>query len=216
MSSENNLSGIPIVLSGPSGVGKTTIRRQILSRYQDIGHSVSATTRGKRSGEVHGKDYFFLSRDEFQDGIDNDRFMEWSEVHGEYYGTPKGPVEECLGKGTDVLLVIDIQGGVTVKQMYPESLLIFLLPPSMEALLTRLQKRGHASAEDAELRLQNAHKEVAFSKFYDYWVINHQLEEAVSQVRSIIVADRCRAGRARDRYLQLGYDWPGIGPDTST
>lgn len=213
MSSEF-LSSIPIILSGPSGVGKTTIRDQLVARYQDLAVSISATTRPIRSGEVHGKDYLFLSRDEFRRGIEDGQFLEWAEVHGELYGTPRGPMEDFLKKGIDVLLVIDIQGGVQVKQIYPEALLIFLLPPTMEDLSKRIGNRGKDAEEAVRTRLVNAEGEVAFAKFYDYWVINRALDDAVAQVRSIIVADRLRADRAHDRYTQLGYHWPGIGPSS--
>jgi guanylate kinase len=214
MSSEN-LAAVPIVLSGPSGVGKTTIRQQLLSRYQDIAVSISATTRPKRPGEEHGKDYLFMSQEGFKQGIDAGSFLEWAEVHGEYYGTPIGPVEELLATGTDVLLVIDIQGGVQVKQIYPEALLVFLLPPTMEELVRRMMKRGSEGEETARLRLENAKGELGFAQFYDYWVINHSLDDAVAKVRSIIVADRCRAPRAADRFSNLGYTWPGIDLDGS-
>jgi guanylate kinase len=174
--------------------------------------SISATTRPVRPGEVHGKDYLFLDRQEFRQGIEDGQFLEWAEVHGEFYGTPRGPMEDCLKRGTDVLLVIDIQGGVQVKQLYPEALLIFLFPPKMDDLVDRIGKRGKDNEEAIRTRLKNAEGEVAFAKFYDYWVINRSLEDAVKQVRSIIVADRLRADRAFDRYAGLGYEWPGIKP----
>jgi guanylate kinase len=211
MSNEiHDFAGVPVVLSGPSGVGKTTIKEQLLTRFQDLVVSISATTRAPRNGETHGKDYLFLSREEFERGIEEDRFIEWATVHGEYYGTPRGPIEDHLRNGTDVLLVIDIQGGVFVKKLFPQCLLIFLLPPNMDELARRLHERGTDPEEIKALRLNNAREEISFAQFYDYWVVNHHLDETVSRIRSIILADRCRAPRAFDRYHRLGYEWPDI------
>lgn len=206
MSSSAHL-GVPVVLSGPSGVGKTTIRNQLLARYQDIVASVSATTRPARPGEAHGKDYLFLSEEAFQEGIRGGMFAEHAEVHGRWYGTPRGPLEERLEQGADVLLVIDVQGGLQVKEAYPEALMIFLLPPSREELHRRLSGRGEDSEEIIALRMKNAEWEMTFSQRYDYWVLNRSLEEAVSQVRAILVADRCRRERARVRLSRLGLSW---------
>ncbi len=209
MSSEVPL-GVPVVLSGPSGVGKTTIQRQLLARYQDIVPSISATTRIPRPGEIHGRDYFFFSREEFQKGIEQDWFLEYAEVHGNYYGTPRGPLEESLHKGVDALLVIDVQGGIQVRRHCKESLLIFLLPPSMQDLEHRISGRGDVSETDMAVRLKNAQWELSFAKDYDYWVINRSVEEAVSRVRAILVADRCRPARLGRRLEQLDISLPGI------
>ena len=203
--------GVPVVLSGPSGVGKTTIQRQLLSRYQDVAASISATTRPPRPGEVNGKDYIFLSQEEFRKGIEQRLFLEYAEVHGHFYGTPLGPLEEHLRNGADALLVIDVQGGTQVRQNRRDALLIFLLPPSMEDLERRIRDRGDVSEKDLAVRMRNADWEMSFAKDYAYWVINRSLEEAVAQVRAILVADRCRPGRARRRYTGLGLSLPGIG-----
>ena len=202
--------GVPVVLSGPSGVGKTTIQRQLLARFQDIVPSISATTRASRPGEIHGKDYFFFSREEFQKGIEQDWFLEYAEVHGNFYGTPRGPLEESLHKGVDALLVIDVQGGLQVRDRCKESLLIFLLPPSMQDLERRIRGRGDVSEVDIAVRLKNAQWELSFAKDYDYWVINRSVEETVSTVRSILVADRCRPARLTRRLEQLDIPLPGI------
>lgn len=209
MSSEPTL-GVPVVLSGPSGVGKTTIRQQLLSRYQDIVASISATTRPRRPGETHGKDYYFYTEEQFKSGIEQGLFLEWAMVHGNYYGTPRGPIEEKMEEGVDVLLVIDIQGGVQVKELYPEALLIFLLPPSMGELQQRISDRGTETIEVLRSRLANAEHELSYAQYYDYWVINRSLDEAVAQVRSIIVGDRCRVDRAYHRFKLMGYHWPGL------
>jgi guanylate kinase len=208
--SSKGLAGVPIVLSGPSGTGKTTIRQQLLARYQDLVASISATTRPPRPGETHGRDYLFLSQSDFESGIAQGLFAEHAEVHGKHYGTPKGPLEEQLAKGADVLLVIDVQGGLQVKQHYPEALMIFLLPPSMAELRKRIEARRTDSDETIELRMKNAEWEMGFASHYDYWVINRSLEEAVREVRSIMVADRCRAHRAIARYARIGLEWPGV------
>lgn len=196
-----------MVLSGPSGVGKTTIRNQLLARYQDIVASVSATTRPPRPGEVYGKDYLFLSEEAFKEGVHDGIFAEHAEVHGRWYGTPRGPLEERLEQGTDVLLVIDVQGGSQVKEVYPQALMIFLLPPSKEELHKRLSGRGEDPDETIATRLKNADWEMGFSERYDYWVLNRSLEEAVAHVRAILVADRCRRERARARLTRLGLSW---------
>ncbi|MCB9767299.1 MAG: guanylate kinase [Candidatus Omnitrophica bacterium] len=202
--------GVPVVISGPSGVGKTTVKEQLLARYQDLGASISATTRPQRQGEVNGQDYYFYSTEQFKADIEKDLFLEWALVHGNYYGTPKGPIEERLEKGIDVLLIIDIQGGIQVKNIFPEALLIFLLPPSMGELQQRISDRGTETIETLRSRFANAEHEISYARYYDFWVINRSLDEAVSQVRSIIVGDRCRVGRAHSRFKQLGYDWPGL------
>ena len=202
--------GVPVVISGPSGVGKTTVKEQLLARYQDLGASVSATTRDQREGEVDGKDYYFYTTEQFKEDIHKGMFLEWALVHGNHYGTPRGPIEEKMEKGIDILLIIDIQGGVQVKDLYPEALLIFLLPPSMGELQQRISDRGTETIEVLRSRLANAEHEISYARYYDYWVINRSLDETVAQVRSIIVGDRCRVDRAHARYKQLGYDWPGL------
>ncbi len=203
-------TGIPVVLSGPSGAGKTTIQKQLLSRYQDLVPSISATTRPPRPGEVHGKDYLFLSEPEFQSGTEQNLFLEHAQVHGHFYGTPKGPLEEHLHLGVDVLLVIDVQGGLQIRSACTEAVLIFLLPPSMADLAKRIDSRGDVPPGEMQVRLRNAEWEMSFATQYDYLVINRNLDEAVSQVRSILVADRCRTQRAVRRIHHLGIDLPGL------
>mgnify|MGYP000925371482 CR=1 FL=1 len=181
-----------IVLSGPSGVGKGTVLRRLLKDYKDIEYSISATTRPGRKGEIHGKDYFFLSEEEFFQMVDNNQFIEWAKVHNNYYGTPREYVEKTLQDGRDIILEIDIQGARKVRETYPEAVYVFLLPPSFSELEKRLNKRGTEDEKTKELRLKNAREELKELVNYDYQIINEDLEEAVEQLKAIIVAERCR------------------------
>lgn len=181
-----------IVLSGPSGSGKGTVR-QALSRYIDnLYYSVSATTRAPRSGEIDGTDYYFVSREEFEEMIRADKLLEWANVYNYYYGTPREPVEQAMKKGLDVILEIDVQGALQVKKKFPKAILIFLLPPTPEELGARLHARKTDSPEEIELRLQWAKKEIKLIDKYDYLVINDKVEVAAGKINAIIEAERCR------------------------
>lgn len=184
--------GILFVISGPSGVGKGTIREALLKNMQDIEVSVSATTRPPRPGEVHGKDYFFLSRDEFKKMIEEDKFLEWANVYQNYYGTPRDFVIENLQQGKDVLLEIDIQGAMQVKSKMPEGVFIFIYPPDIKTLSERLCTRGKDSKESIERRLAACEEELRHVKYYDYVVVNDELEAAVKKTEAIIIAERCK------------------------
>lgn len=208
MSNNSVLRGVPVILSGPSGVGKTTVMQQLMARFQDINVLVTATTRPPRTGEINGKDYLFMSEPDFRVGIERGMFLEWAEVHGCLYGSPRGPLEDDLNRGIDVFLVIDVQGGVEACRAYPEALSIFLQPPSMPDLLDRIVNRQTDDADQIAKRMDNARRELAAAQHYDYWVLNRKLDEAVNQVRSIVVADRCRRQRAWQRYQALGVDLP--------
>jgi len=183
-----------IVISGPSGVGKTTIEEGLVSQDPLLRASVSATTRPPRDQEVSGRDYFFLSREEFERMKDHD-LVEWAEVHDELYGTPRQFVEDEFRAGRDVILNIDVQGGSRVKKAFPDAVLVFILPPSFEALRERILKRSAREPADLGRRLENATKEIDAARDYDYLVVNDDLETAVSQVRAIIEAERCRRER---------------------
>jgi guanylate kinase len=184
-----------VVLSSPSGGGKTTICRKILNKHEDYLYSISATTRKKRKNEKEGKDYFFLSESQFKQIIKNRGFVEWAEVHGEYYGTFKKFVNKAKEKRKTALLVLDVQGGMAIKKKYPESVLIFLLPPSLEELKKRLRQRGTDSIVEIKKRLTIALKEIQFWSKYDYVVINKKLEETVKLVEEIIEAEGHRSSR---------------------
>ena len=184
--------GILFVLSGPSGVGKGTIKEALLKTMKDICLSISATTRKPRRDEIHGKDYFFVDDTEFKDMIMNDKLLEWADVYKNRYGTPRDFVLEQLGKGFDVLLEIDIQGALQVKNKMPEAVFIFLSPPNLDELARRLCTRGQDSQESIDIRLATCEAEMAHIKYYNYVVINNRIDEAVEKVRSIIQAERCK------------------------
>jgi guanylate kinase len=184
-----------VVLSSPSGGGKTTICRKILRKHKDYLYSISATTRKKRKNEKEGKDYFFLSESQFDQLRKKRGFVEWAKVHGEYYGTLKKFVDQAEKKGKFALFVLDVQGGMAIKKKYPESVLIFLLPPSLLELKKRLIMRGTDSTDEVEKRLKIALKEIRFWSKYDYVVINKNLEETVKSVEKIIEAERWKSFR---------------------
>ena len=179
------------VISGPSGTGKGTICKEIL---KDIGNefSVSMTTREPREGELHGREYFFVSHEEFTENISKNNFLEYATVFDNYYGTPKDIVLKKLDKGRNVILDIDVQGGLQVREAMPEAVLIFLLPPSLAELRRRLENRGTETPEKIEKRLSKAVDEIKFIGEYDYLVINNDLETAVDNVRSIMKAEASR------------------------
>lgn len=188
--------GLLVVVSGPSGCGKSTLCRKILERsVHDFGLVVSHTSREMREGEVHGEDYFFLDKDVFESNIENDMYLEWARVHDNYYGTPKDQVKEILSNSKNVMLEIDVQGGLQVKKHLPESLLIFVSPPKFETLEERLTSRATDSREIIEKRLKNAISELQKIPYYEYLVINDELEQAIEEFESILTA----AKRSIDR-----------------
>ena len=177
--------GVLTVVSGFSGAGKGTLMKALLAKYE-YGLSISATTRSPREGEEHGKDYYFLSVPEFEEMIEQKQLIEWAKYVGNYYGTPKKYVEEQLEHGTDVILEIEVQGALNVKEMFPEAVLIFLTPPSAEELKKRLINRGTESIDVIEQRLHRALEESAHMKDYDYIVVNDCLEDCVEEVNRVI------------------------------
>ncbi len=189
---DKGLKGNLIVLSGPSGVGKGTVLRALLDDYRDICYSVSATTRKPRRGEVDGVDYFLISEEEFKELVEKNEFIEWAEVHNNYYGTPINYVEETLEKGNDVILEIDIQGARQIIDTYQEAVFVFLAPPSLEELKSRIYGRGTESEEVIKTRLNNANKELEEAERYDYLIVNDKLDQAIEKLKSVIIAERCR------------------------
>ena len=187
--------GLLIVLSGPSGVGKGTVCSYLKTEYPDIYYSVSATTRQARNGEKEGVNYFFLSEAEFIARRDRGDFLEWAQVYGHYYGTPRSVVEDQLALGKDVILEIDIQGAKKVKRCFPQGVFIFLMPPSQEELEKRIVGRATDSAETIRRRLDCVESELLEIKTYDYAVTNDQVLNAVDKITAIMTAEKCRVSR---------------------
>jgi guanylate kinase len=184
--------GLLIVLVGPSGVGKSTISNMLAERL-NVAYIVSATTRPKQPGDEKGKHYDHISADEFFRRLENDEFLEYAQVHGAYYGTPKHPALDYLYEGKDVLLEIDVQGALQIRYQYPEALLIFVLPPDGPTLMQRLQDRGRDEAEDIDKRFRVARREIQMAKgarAFDHMVINDSLDRAVDELTKIIKLER--------------------------
>ncbi|MBI5882549.1 MAG: guanylate kinase [Elusimicrobia bacterium] len=188
--------GLVIIISAPSGTGKSTICQRLLKSRRNIRYNVTCTTRAPRPGETDGRHYFFVDREEFKRRIRNHEFVEWAMVHDQYYGVPRSFLESTVEKGLDVLLAIDVQGAQTLKRKYPDCVLIFLLPPSITTLKERLQSRREAS-ESLAKRLANSRGELGAAKNYDYLVVNDDLDKAVSHISSIITAEGLRLSRRR-------------------
>ena len=188
----NKPQGILLVLSGPSGAGKGTICARLREKRDHMAYSVSCTTRQPRNGEVDGVNYFFKTRDEFEEMIKNGGLLEHASVYGNYYGTPRAQVMEWLEAGIDVILEIDVQGALQVQKNYAEGVYIFILPPSLEELKNRIRGRGSETEETMARRLGEALHEIHSIDKYDYRVINEDLETAIDRVRAIITAEQCK------------------------
>jgi len=178
--------GSLFIISAPSGAGKTTLTKAVLDRFVDILYSVSHTTRELRSGEQDGVDYYFITKDNFKEGINNGKWAEWAEVHGNYYGTSAEFIDKNLVAGRDILLDIDVQGTIQLLKRYPDSITIFIMPPSFEILKERLESRGTDSKAAIEKRLENAQKEMAKKDLYRHVIVNDQLPDAVAELISIV------------------------------
>lgn len=194
--------GIPLVLSGPSGGGKTSVCDAIRARHEDVDFSVSATTRAPRSGEMDGAQYHFVSRDRFQEMVRNGDLLEWAEVHGEFYGTPKANLRGCLESGRTLLLDIDVQGARRVRRNVDAAVLVFVLPPSADQLLERLQRRGSEDALAVQRRMQSALSELEAVQEFDYAVVNDDLISTVNAVESILAVERISVGRLGTSILE--------------
>lgn len=191
-----NRKGIPIVISAASGTGKTSLCKRLLKTLSQTARSISYTTRPRRGDEGHGRDYYFVDDAEFDRMIAAGEFIEWAEVFGRRYGTGLQAVQQQLAGGVDVLLDIDVQGGVQIRDKLPNALLIFLLPPSMPELRRRLVNRAEDAPEVIEARLRKARDEIAQAQFYDYLVVNDDFDQAALDLRAIIRAHRIKGNRA--------------------
>lgn len=189
------MNPFPLILSSPSGGGKTTITKLLLERRPDVGYSISCTTRAPRNNEAHGKDYFFLSKSDFLEKRERGEFAESAEVHGNWYGTLRSQVDVVLGQHKHVIMDIDVQGARQFKAAYPESVHVFLIPPSAEALLARLSARQTESGDGFRTRVRAAREELRAAVSYQYAVVNDDLESAYRQVSSIIDAEAVKHAR---------------------
>lgn len=181
-----DIKGTLFVISGPSGVGKGTLRKELFKKVPELKYSVSCTTRSPREDEVDGVDYFFVDQDIFNKHLSENNFLEWANVHGNLYGTLENTVKELLIEGHDVILEIDVQGAAQVKKRVPDAVLVFIAPPGMEELEKRLEQRGTEDGEDLRMRLENARREMGDSGRYDHIVINNTVEHASDELAEII------------------------------
>ena len=193
--------GLLLVVSGPSGAGKGTICKALLNKNDKIKLSVSATTRKPRNGEVHGVNYFFIEKEEFTKMIENGEFLEYAQIYDNFYGTPKSAIIECLEKGQDVILEIEMQGAKQIKEVYPEGVFIFVLPPSLEELKSRIVGRGTETQEEIEKRFSCAFEEINQIVNYDYFIINEDIEKSVNDVEAIISAEKNKVTRYKNNII---------------
>lgn len=190
-----------IVLSGPSGAGKDSIIRELKNYYHNFWVSVSMTSRAPRKEEVDGIDYFFVSKEEFERHIKNNDFLEYAMYNDNYYGTPKSKINDFLEQGKDVILEIEIQGALKIKEEFPEAIFIFIMPPSMSELVRRLKKRNTEDTEKIIKRFKKAYQEINYYNNYNYVVINDDLDTAVRKVEAILVSERLRVSRIESVYV---------------
>ena len=196
-----NKRGLLLVISGPSGAGKGTICKALVEKHKELYVSVSATTRQPRVGEIDGVNYHFTTKEQVIERIEQNDFLEYAEVYGNYYGTPKSKVEEMLSKGIDVILEIDIQGALKVKENFEEGVFIFILPPSMEELKQRIIKRGSETPESLMTRFKSAYQELNYVSKYNYAVVNDEVHLASKKIEGIIAAEKCRVDRIKETIL---------------
>jgi len=184
--------GILFVVSAPSGAGKTSLCRAITNSLEQLTHSISYATRKPRPGEIDGRDYYFVSQERFQDMIKAGDFAEWAEVHGNLYGTSRRVLDEMIAKGIDVILDIDTQGAKQIKSKYETAVFIFIMPPSLEILEERLRNRRSDDEAEIRKRMRRAHEEIRDYSMYNYIIVNRDFDRALTEIRSIVVAERCR------------------------
>lgn len=199
-----NERGLLIVLSGPSGVGKGTVRKALFDlEGHDLVYSTSMTTRPPRGDEVDGEDYYFVTKEEFEQRIREDGFLEWAEFVGNYYGTPKDKVDEQLKQGKEVVLEIEVQGALQVREKTNDGVFVFIAPPSKEALYRRLLRRGTESSDTIQKRMDKAEREFPLAHKYDYIVVNDEVTNAADRVLAIIRAEHAKTERSIHKYKEL-------------
>lgn len=199
-----NQKGLLIVISGPSGVGKGTVRRALFNKENhELVYSVSMTTRSPRPGEIDGQDYYFVDRETFERRIEEDKFLEWAEFVGNYYGTPKDKIEEQIAEGKEVVLEIEVEGALQVRKHMKDAVFIFIVPPGKQALYDRLQKRGTESDEKIKQRVEKADKEFLLAHKYDYIVVNDDVDNAADRIMAIIRAEHAKTERSIHNYLKM-------------
>lgn len=198
-----NRKGILVVVSGFSGVGKGTLMRCLTERYGYYALSISATTRAPREGEEDGREYFFKTKEEFERLIEEDRLIEYACYCGNYYGTPRDYVEDQMEQGRDVILEIELQGALKIKEKYPDALLLFVMPPDAQTLMERLRGRGTESEEIIRTRLERAVEESADVDQYDYMIVNDELDQCVEELHHLIDSQHCRISRNMDFVRQI-------------
>lgn len=197
------MNGKIYVFSGPSGVGKSTLIHKLMDSIKDLGYSVSHTSRAPRKNEVDGVDYHFVDRKTFSGMIEADAFVEWATVYNDLYGTSFSGLQDQINKGIDVILDVDNQGAENIKSRFPEGILIYILPPSLDVLEKRLRARGTDDDHIIDARIKQALDELRNCDFYDYLIINDELEKAFSEAKAIILSDRCKKSRILPKVKEM-------------
>ena len=195
--------GILFVVSSPSGGGKGTLIQRVLKRLPDLSYSVSYTTRKPRNGEVDGREYFFVTREQFAQMVERNDFLEWAQVHSHLYGTSRSQVTRDVSLGRDIVLELDVQGASSIRNLISDAVSVFILPPSLEVLRERLIARGTDSPDDLEVRLRNAPEELKAYKSFDYVIINDDVELAAAKLLAIIEAERLRLSRQEEKIRRV-------------
>jgi len=197
--------GSLFVVSAPSGAGKTTLCKQLVSHVPGLKHSISYTTLLSRPGEMHGREYFFVDERYFQDLVERNEFVEWAQVYGHRYGTPRTAMVDMMDHGIDVLLEIDVQGARQIRKSFDDAVFVYILPPSIEALRVRLEQRGSDSAEEIQRRLQKVREEMWSYREYDYIVKNDDMTQALAGLEAIVLAERIRTKRLDLQWLEENF-----------
>jgi guanylate kinase len=197
--------GLLFVVSAPSGAGKTTLCKELVRMVPGLRHSISCTTRKPRPGEVHGREYFFIDEPAFQDMVDRHEFAEWAQVYGHRYGTPRQALIDMMEKGEDVLLEIDSQGALQIKKRFEDGVFIYIMPPSMETLRSRLLQRGSDSPDEIQRRLQKARQEILNYREYSYIVRNDDMKQALKELEAVVLAERITMKRLDLEWLEANF-----------